>query len=82
MAARIDVNLWGVINAVQAFTCAMLAQGAPGAIINTGSKQAITSPPGVPAYGTAKAALRATTEQLADRPCRAGTGNGKSVSMS
>lgn len=61
----IDVNLWGVVHGVQAFTAAMLAQGAPGAIINTGSKQGITNPPGVPAYGTAKAAVKAMTEQLA-----------------
>lgn len=61
----IDVNLWGVVNGVQAFTAAMLAQNAPGAIINTGSKQGITNPPGVPAYGTAKAAVKAMTEQLA-----------------
>lgn len=61
----IDVNLWGVVNGVHAFTEAMLAQGAPAAIINTGSKQGITNPPGVPAYGSAKAAVKAMTEQLA-----------------
>jgi NAD(P)-dependent dehydrogenase (short-subunit alcohol dehydrogenase family) len=43
----------------------MLEQDSPGAIINTGSKQGITNPPGVPAYGTAKAAVKTMTEQLA-----------------
>jgi NAD(P)-dependent dehydrogenase (short-subunit alcohol dehydrogenase family) len=61
----LDVNLWGVINGVEAFAAAMLAQGAPGAIVNTGSKQGITNPPGDPAYATAKAGVRALTEQLA-----------------
>jgi len=42
----LDVNLWGVINGVQVFTPTMLAQGTPGAIISTGSKQGITCPPG------------------------------------
>jgi NAD(P)-dependent dehydrogenase (short-subunit alcohol dehydrogenase family) len=61
----LDVNLWGVINGVEAFAEPMLRQGAPAAIINTGSKQGITNPPGDPAYATAKAGVRALTEQLA-----------------
>ena len=61
----IDVNLWGVIHGVHAFTPALLAQGAPAAIINTGSKQGITNPPGFPAYAVAKAGVRTLTEQLA-----------------
>jgi NAD(P)-dependent dehydrogenase (short-subunit alcohol dehydrogenase family) len=61
----LDVNLWGVINGVEAFAAAMLGQGAPAAIVNTGSKQGITNPPGDPAYATAKAAVRVATEQLA-----------------
>jgi hypothetical protein len=40
------VNLWGVINGVHAFTQAMIDQKTPGAIVNTGSKQGITCPPG------------------------------------
>jgi NAD(P)-dependent dehydrogenase (short-subunit alcohol dehydrogenase family) len=40
------VNLWGVINGTHAFAQAMAAQGMPAAIINTGSKQGITCPPG------------------------------------
>ena len=60
----IDVNLWGVINGVQCFAPAMLAQAAPGIIVNTGSKQGITNPPGRPAYNVCKAALKAYTECL------------------
>jgi NAD(P)-dependent dehydrogenase (short-subunit alcohol dehydrogenase family) len=59
------VNLHGVINGVQVFTRNMLAQGLPGLIINTGSKQGITCPPGNPAYNVAKAAVKALTESLA-----------------
>jgi NAD(P)-dependent dehydrogenase (short-subunit alcohol dehydrogenase family) len=60
----VDVNLWGVINAVQCFVPAMLAQGTPCTIVNTGSKQGITNPPGKPAYNVCKAALKAYTECL------------------
>ena len=48
--AMIDTNLWGVIHGVQVFAPAMIAAGAPGAIVNTGSKQGITCPPGNTAY--------------------------------
>jgi NAD(P)-dependent dehydrogenase (short-subunit alcohol dehydrogenase family) len=61
----IDVNLMGVVHGVQAFTERMMAQTQPGLIINTGSKQGITNPPGASAYNTSKAAVRALTEQLA-----------------
>lgn len=61
----IDVNLMGVVNGVTVFTESMIAQSRPGHIINTGSKQGITNPPGAAAYNTSKAAVRALTEQLA-----------------
>jgi NAD(P)-dependent dehydrogenase (short-subunit alcohol dehydrogenase family) len=61
----LGVNLWGVVHGVEAFAERMLGQGAPAAIVNTGSKQGVTNPPGDPAYGTAKAGVRALTEQLA-----------------
>jgi NAD(P)-dependent dehydrogenase (short-subunit alcohol dehydrogenase family) len=60
-----DVNLWGVVNGVHAFAPAMLAGGARAAIINTGSKQGITNPPGEPAYAVSKAGVKILTEQLA-----------------
>lgn len=59
-----EVNLWGVINGVHAFAPAMIAQGAPGAIINTGSKQGITCPPGNTAYNVTKAGIKVLTEGL------------------
>jgi NAD(P)-dependent dehydrogenase (short-subunit alcohol dehydrogenase family) len=61
----LDVNLWGVIHGVEAFVPAMLASDAPGVVINTGSKQGITSPPGNPAYNMSKAAVKSFTESLA-----------------
>jgi NAD(P)-dependent dehydrogenase (short-subunit alcohol dehydrogenase family) len=61
----LDVNLWGVINGVQTFSPAMLAQKTPGAIINTGSKQGITCPPGDTAYNVSKAGVKVLTEALA-----------------
>lgn len=61
----LEVNLWGVINGVQTFTPSMLAQGTDGAIINTGSKQGITCPPGDTAYNVSKAGVKVLTEALA-----------------
>jgi NAD(P)-dependent dehydrogenase (short-subunit alcohol dehydrogenase family) len=61
----LDVNLFGVINGVQTFVPAMLAQKTPGAVINTGSKQGITCPPGDTAYNVSKAGLKVLTEGLA-----------------
>jgi NAD(P)-dependent dehydrogenase (short-subunit alcohol dehydrogenase family) len=61
----IDVNLWGVINGVQSFVPAMIAQGTPAAVINTGSKQGITTPPGNTAYNVSKAGVKVVTEALA-----------------
>jgi NAD(P)-dependent dehydrogenase (short-subunit alcohol dehydrogenase family) len=61
----LEVNLWGVINGVQAFTPSMLKQGTPCAIINTGSKQGITCPPGDTAYNVSKAGIKVLTEGLA-----------------
>jgi NAD(P)-dependent dehydrogenase (short-subunit alcohol dehydrogenase family) len=61
----IDVNFWGVVNGVQAFAPAMIAQGTPAAIVNTGSKQGITCPPGDTAYNVSKAGVKVVTEALA-----------------
>ena len=58
------VNLWGVINGTQVFAPHMIERGQPGLIINTGSKQGITTPPGEPAYNVSKAAVKAFTEAL------------------
>lgn len=61
----LDVNLWGVINGVQVFGEEMAASGNPGLIINTGSKQGITQPPGDTAYNVSKSAVKSLTEGLA-----------------
>ncbi len=61
----IGTNLWGVVHGVQVFTPAMAAQGTPCAIVNTGSKQGITCPPGDTAYNVSKAGIKAVTEALA-----------------
>jgi NAD(P)-dependent dehydrogenase (short-subunit alcohol dehydrogenase family) len=60
----LSVNLWGVIHGSQVFAPAMIARGRPGLIINTGSKQGITTPPGDPAYNVSKAGVKAFTEAL------------------
>ena len=59
------VNLWGVIHGTMAFSAAMLAHGEPAVIVNTGSKQGITTPPGNPAYNVSKAGVKSFTEALA-----------------
>jgi NAD(P)-dependent dehydrogenase (short-subunit alcohol dehydrogenase family) len=61
----LEVNLWGPIHGVQLFAPDMIAAHWPCAIINTGSKQGITLPPGNTAYNVSKAALKAMTESLA-----------------
>jgi NAD(P)-dependent dehydrogenase (short-subunit alcohol dehydrogenase family) len=61
----LGVNLWGVINGVQAFVPGMIERGRPGCVINTGSKQGITTPPGDPAYNVSKTGVKAFTEALA-----------------
>ena len=60
----LGVNLWGVIHGSQVFAPHMIARGRPGLIINTGSKQGITTPPGDPAYNVSKAGVKAFTEAL------------------
>ncbi len=61
----IDANLWGVIHGVNVFAPAMIAQRQTAAIINTGSKQGITCPPGDTAYNVSKAGVKVVTEALA-----------------
>jgi NAD(P)-dependent dehydrogenase (short-subunit alcohol dehydrogenase family) len=61
----LGVNLMGVLHGVQAFVPAMVESDRPGVIVNTGSKQGITSPPGNAAYNLSKAGVRSYTEALA-----------------
>jgi NAD(P)-dependent dehydrogenase (short-subunit alcohol dehydrogenase family) len=60
----LGVNLMGVILGTRVFVPSMIERGRPGLVINTGSKQGITTPPGDPAYNVSKAGLKAFTEAL------------------
>jgi len=61
----IGTNLMGVLHGVQAFVPAMVSSGRPGLVVNTGSKQGITQPPGDTAYNVSKSGVKALTEGLA-----------------
>jgi NAD(P)-dependent dehydrogenase (short-subunit alcohol dehydrogenase family) len=61
----IATNLMGALYGVQHFLPGMMAADWPCAIVNTGSKQGITLPPGDTAYNVSKAGLKALTESLA-----------------
>jgi NAD(P)-dependent dehydrogenase (short-subunit alcohol dehydrogenase family) len=63
--ALVETNFWGVVHGVQAFAPGMLASGKPGLIVNTGSKQGITTPPGNLGYNVSKSAVKTYTEGLA-----------------
>ncbi len=69
----LDTNLWGVINALQAFVPGMIERGRPGAVIVTGSKQGITTPPGNTPYNVSKAGVKVTAEALAHELREAGS---------
>jgi NAD(P)-dependent dehydrogenase (short-subunit alcohol dehydrogenase family) len=62
--AVLRVNLFGVIHGTHVFVPGMIERGAPGLVINTGSKQGITTPPGDPAYNVSKAGVKVFTEAL------------------
>ena len=59
-----EVNFWGAMNGVNAFLPTMLKTSGRGYIVNVGSKQGITNPPGNAAYNATKAALKFYTESL------------------
>jgi len=62
--ATMDVNFWGVVNGVRAFLPVLLEQDSPSLIVNTGSKQGITNPPGNLIYNVTKSAVKTYTEGL------------------
>lgn len=64
-ARILGTNLGGVVNGIHAFAPGMIEGGKPGAIIVTGSKQGITTPPGNAPYNVSKAGVKALTEALA-----------------
>lgn len=61
----LGTNLGGVVNGIHAFAPGMIAGGKAGAIVVTGSKQGITTPPGNAPYNVSKAGVKAVTEALA-----------------
>lgn len=60
-----EINLMPMIHLQHAIVPRMLAQGLPAAVVNVGSKEGITTPPGNAAYSVAKAGVRVLTEHLA-----------------
>lgn len=60
----LGVNFYGPLNGCLAFVPRMKEKGEPGMVVNTGSKQGITMPPGNLTYNISKAALKAYTEGL------------------
>ncbi len=60
----IAVNMFGIVRGSQIFAPRMIEGGGPGLIVNTGSKQGITTPPGDPAYNISKAGVKVFTEAL------------------
>jgi len=64
MKSTLDVNLYGPMNGCLAFCPRMKASGEEGIVVNTGSKQGITMPPGNLPYNVSKAALKCYTEGL------------------
>lgn len=60
----LSVNFGGVVNFCQTFVPGMMSRGQAGLVINTGSKQGITTPPGDPAYNVSKAGVKVFTEAL------------------
>lgn len=62
--ATLDTNFISVLACQALFVPEMLVSGQPGAVINLGSKEGITTPPGNAAYSVAKAGVKVLTEQL------------------
>jgi NAD(P)-dependent dehydrogenase (short-subunit alcohol dehydrogenase family) len=62
--AAMNVNFWGVVHGVRAFVPRMIEQRTPCLVVNTGSKQGITNPPGNTVYNITKSALKTYTEAL------------------
>ena len=61
---QLDINLWGIIHGCHAFLPAMIEANEPSIVVNTGSKQGITNPPGGYAYNLSKAGVLAYTQSV------------------
>lgn len=62
---QIESNLLSMVTVQHLFVPAMLGMNKRAAIVNLGSKEGITTPPGNAAYSAAKAGIKVLTEQLA-----------------
>ena len=62
---QIDINFWGVVHGCHAFLPSMLKNRTSSVVINTGSKQGITKPPGNYAYNLSKSGVIGYTESVA-----------------
>lgn len=60
----LDVNFTSALAAQHLFVPGMIASDRPAAIVNLGSKEGITTPPGNAAYSVAKAGIKVLSEQL------------------
>ncbi len=55
--ATLDVNVIGVLMVLQAFARALMAEGRPGAVVNTASMAGLAGPPNMVGYTASKAAV-------------------------
>jgi NAD(P)-dependent dehydrogenase (short-subunit alcohol dehydrogenase family) len=75
----LDVNLFGIINGINAFVPRMLAAGQPGHVVNTSSVAGFISAPMTGPYNVSKAAAFSVTECLAHDLAATGAAIGASV---
>lgn len=71
---QMDVNFFAVVEAQHLFVPGMINANRPSAVINLGSKEGITTPPGNAAYSVAKAGIKVLTEQLSHELLKATQG--------
>lgn len=62
---QLETNLLSVLTMQHLFVPHMIEAGRSAAIVNLGSKEGITTPPGNAAYSVSKAGIKVLTEQLA-----------------
>jgi NAD(P)-dependent dehydrogenase (short-subunit alcohol dehydrogenase family) len=70
----LDINFFGVLAAQHLFVPRMIEAKTRSAIVNLGSKEGITTPPGKAAYSVSKAAVKVLTEQLSHELLKAAEG--------
>lgn len=62
---QLDANFFSLVSLQHLFVPVMMKQAARSAVVNLGSKEGITTPPGNAAYSVGKAGVKVLTEQLA-----------------